>query len=313
MTLAMAYAEFGGPDVLAPIDVADASPSAGQLGVRIEAIGVNPIDAKLRSGLRSSSPLEKPRVPGTDAAGVVTAVGNGVEGFRVGDAVALRGVPGSYAEAVVVDATLATPRPSTVSAAEAAALGVPAGTAYQSLRSLAVGAGDTLLLHGGSGSVGQAAIQYAALWGARVIATASERRFDRVRALGATPVAYGPGLADRVREIAPDGVTVALDCAGTDEALDVSIELVGDRDRIATLVRGRDADARGIRAFSGGSPHPLDGRQLAWRAEAMPVTLALLAAGVFSIELGPSLPLREAAESHRLVEAGTDGKITLVP
>ena len=99
-------------------------------------------------------------------------------------------------------------------------------------------AGDTLLVHAGSGSVGQAAIQYAVLWGATVIATSSERRADRVRELGATPVAYGDGLADRVRAAAPQGVTVALDAAGTDEALETSLELVADRDP------HRDARAR---------------------------------------------------------------------
>jgi NADPH:quinone reductase-like Zn-dependent oxidoreductase len=134
-----------------------------------------------------------------------------------------------------------------------------------------------------------------------------------VRELGATPVGYGDGLADRVRAAAPQGVTVALDCAGTDEALDVSLELVADRSRIATIVRGADAAGLGIRAFSGGSPEPLTEQQVAWRAEAIPVVAALLAAGAFRVELGPELPLAEAAEAHRLVAAHTPGKITLLP
>ena len=154
-------------------------------------------------------------------------------------------------------------------------------------------------MHAGSGSVGQAAIQYAVLWGATVIATSSERRFDRVRELGAIPVAYGEGLADRVRAAAPQGVTVALDAAGTDEAIQASLELVEDRDRIVTLVRGRDAASFGIRAFSGGSPTPLTARELAWRREAIPVTIALMAAGRFSVELGPSFPLAEAPQRTR--------------
>jgi enoyl reductase len=200
-----------------------------------------------------------------------------------------------------------------VSAAEGAALGIPAGTAYQLLRSLGVGAGDTLLIHAGSGSVGQAAIQYAVLWGATVIATTSDRRAERVRSLGATAVAYGDGLTDRVREAAPEGVTVILDAAGTDEAIEASLELLQDRSRIATIVRGRDAAGWGIRAFSGGSPNPLSAQQLAWRAEAIPVTLALMAAGAFSVELGPSFSLADAAEAQRAVESGADGKVTLTP
>lgn len=144
--------------------------------------------------------------------------------------------------------------PDAVTAAEGAGIGIPAGTAYQALRSLGLVEGDVLLVHGGSGSVGQAAVQFAIAWGATVIATASPARHDQLRELGAVPVAYGDGLLDRVREAAPGGVTVALDCAGTDEAIEASLELVADRDRIATIVRGPDAASFGIRAFSGGSP-----------------------------------------------------------
>lgn len=313
MTTAIVYSEFGGPEVLHSIDIDAPAPGAGQLAIRVEAAGVNPIDAKLRSGARPSGPIDEPRRVGSDGAGVVTAVGEGVDGFRAGDAVVFSGARGAYATDVVIDAARVHSRPAHVSPAQGAALGIPIGTAYQALRSLAVGPDDTLLLHAGSGAVGQAAIQFAVLWGATVIATASGRRADAVRALGATPVEYGDGLAERVRALAPNGVTVALDAAGTDEALQTSIELVSDRTRIATLVRGRDAASLGIRAFSGGSPTPLTPQQLAWRDEAVPVALALLAAGRFDVELGPSLPLADAAEAHGLVERGADGKITLVP
>ncbi|GAA2006758.1 quinone oxidoreductase family protein [Microbacterium ulmi] len=313
MTHAIVYTEFGAPDVLHVLEVPAREPGDGEVAVRIEAVGVNPIDAKLRSGLRASPPLEGPRRVGGDGAGVVTAVGPDVDGFRPGDAVVVFGTSGAYASDLVVPLRSVQPRPLNVSAAEAAALGVPVGTAYQTLRSLGVGAGDALLVHGGSGAVGQAIIQFATLWGATVVATSSPRRFERVRSLGATPVAYGAGLVDRVREAAPQGVTVAIDVAGTDEALDASTELVADRTRIATLVRGKDAAGRGIRAFAGGAPFPLTPQQQAWRAEAIPVTLALLAADRFSVELGPSFPLANAAEAHRVVEAGVDGKVTLVP
>ena len=113
------------------------------------------------------------------------------------------------------------PLPDGVTAAEGAAIGIPAGTAYQSLRSLGVGEGDVLLVHGGSGSVGQAAVQFAVAWGATVIATASPARHEQLRELGAIPVAYGDGLIDRVREAGTAPVTVVLDCAGTDEAIQV--------------------------------------------------------------------------------------------
>lgn len=313
MSIAIAYTEFGGPEVLHTIEIPDPVPGTGEVAIRVEAAGVNPIDGKLRSGARVSAPITQPRRVGADGAGVITAVGADVDGLRVGDQVVFAGVTGAYATDVVASAAQTHPRPPQVSAAEGAALGIPVGTAYQTLRSLSVGAGDTLLVHAGSGAVGQALIQYAVLWGARVVATSSERRFDVVRALGATPVAYGDGLLDRVRAAAPDGVTVAIDAAGTDEALQVSFDLVADRERIVTLVRGKDAAALGIRAFQGGSPVPLTAQQQAWRAEAVPVTLALLASGRFQVEVGPSFPLADAAEAHRALEAGTDGKITLIP
>jgi enoyl reductase len=313
MAHAIVYTEFGGPEVLHSIDIPDPIPGEGEVAIHVEAAGINPIDAKLRAGLRASAPIDEPRRVGSDGAGFVTAVGEGVDGFRVGDDIVFFGASGAYASDVVVPAKQVHPRPPHVSAAEGAALGVPAGTAYQALRSIGVGPGDTLLVHAGSGAVGQLAIQFAVLWGATVIATSSEARFDRLRELGATPVAYGEGLVDRVRAAAPQGVTVILDAAGTDEALQSSIELLADRDRIATLVRGRDAASLGIRAFSGGSPQPLTAQQLQWRAEAIPVTLALLSAGRFSVEVGPTFALADAAEAHRALAEGTAGKIALVP
>src|SRR5690606_16221327 len=130
----------------------------------------------------------------------------------------------------------------------------------------------------------------------------------------AVPVAYGDGLADRVRAAAPDGVTVALDCAGTDEAIRTSLELVADRTRIATIVRGPDAAEFGIQAYSGGSPEPLTQQQLDWRREAVGVAINLIAAGDFQVELGPQLPLAEAARAHELIEQrASSGKIILVP
>ncbi len=313
MTTAIAYTEFGGPEVLHEISVPDPAADAGRLAIRVTAAGINPIDGKLRSGLRPSAAITEPRRVGGDGAGVVTAVGEGVDGFRVGDPVVFAGASGAYATDIAVPASHVFPRPPQVSAAEGAALGIPVGTAYQALRSLAVGSGDTVLVHAGSGAVGQALIQFAVLWGATVVATSSEGRFDRVRELGAIPVAYGEGLADRVREAAPQGVSVAIDAAGTDEALDTSLELVADRQRIATLVRGRDAAARGIRAFGGGSPEPLTAQQQVWRTEAVPVVLALIAAGRFTVELGPSFALADSADAHRALESGVAGKITLVP
>ncbi len=314
MARAIVYTEFGSPDVLHLIEIPDPIALDGEAVVRIEAAGANPIDAKLRSAKRPSPPITEPRAVGFDGAGVIESLGDDVDGFAVGDRVAIRDTLGTYASLLAVPVEKMVALPDAVTAAEGAGIGIPAGTAYQALRSLGLAEGDVLLVHGGSGSVGQAAVQFAVAWGATVIATASPARHDQLRELGATPVAYGDGLLERVREAAPDGVTVVLDCAGTDEAIDVSLELVADRDRIATIVRGPDAASFGIRAFSGGSPTPLSEQELAWRAEALGATVELLAAGDFVIELGPELPLAEAAQAHELMESGAaSGKIVLIP
>ena len=313
MGTAIAYTELGGPEVLTVIDIDVPAPGPGEVAVRVEAVGVNPLDLKLRAGLRPSPPITEPRRVGSDAAGVVTAVGDGVEGYRPGDAVIVTGAQGAYATDLVVPAAHVVRRPEGVSAAQGAALGIPVGTAYQTVRSLAIGPDDTVLVHAASGSVGQAVVQFARLYGATVLGTTSDRRTDRVAALGATTLPYGPDVVSRVRELAPQGVTVAIDLVGTDEALAQSIELVSDKTRIATLVRGADAAGLGIRAFSGGSPEPLTDQQKAWRGEAIPIAAALIAHGDFSVELGPQLPLADAAEAHRLVDAGADGKVVLLP
>ncbi|MBN9224074.1 MULTISPECIES: NADP-dependent oxidoreductase [unclassified Microbacterium] len=313
MATAIVYTELGGPEVLTVTDIEAPMPGPGEVAVHVEAAGVNPIDHKLRSGTRPSAPVAAPRHIGADAAGTVTALGEGTEGFRVGDPVVVFNAEGTYASDLVVDARHVTPRPAVVSAAEGAALGIPVSTAYQTVRSLAVGPRDVLLVHAGSGSVGQAVIQFAVLAGATVLATTSDRRAERVRSLGATPLPYGPDVVARVGELAPAGVTVAIDLIGTDEALQQSLALVADRSRIATLVRGADAAGLGIRAFRGGSPTPLTAAEERWRAEAIPLALALMTVGRFSVEVGVSLPLADAAEAHRLVEAGVDGKVVLIP
>ncbi|WP_203137878.1 quinone oxidoreductase family protein [Microbacterium sp. JZ31] len=313
MAKAIQYTEFGGPEVLTLNEIPDPVPGPGEVAIRIEAAGVNPIDAKLRQGLRASDPLTAPRGTGSDGAGHVTAVGPDVEGFRVGDPVVFTGKLGAYATDLAVPADKVFARPAGVTAAVGAAIGVPVSTAYQALRSLGVRGDDTLLIHGASGAVGQAAVQLAVLAGARVLGTSSDARADRVADLGGEPLRYGEGLGDRVRAAAPEGVTVILDCAGTDEALDTSLELLADRDRIATIVRGADAVGLGIRGFSGGSPHPLTPTQLAWRHEAIPVVLALLAAGRFSVELGERYPLDRAGDAQRANREGAPGKLLIVP
>ena len=304
----------GDPSTLHEASVPVPSPVLSELLVRVVAAGVNPIDAKLRSGLRPSPPIDTPRGTGTDAGGVVSAVGDGVADWQLGDEVIVAGARGSYATHTVVATSGLTRKPGALSWAQAAGIGIPAATAYQALRSLGVEQGTTLLVHAASGAVGQAALQFAREVGATVIGTASPANHDRIRQLGATPVAYGPGLADRVRAIAPEGVDVVLDGAGTDEAIEASLELVADPQRIGTIVRGADAPGWGIRAWGGGSAVPLTPEEKAWRAEGVQRAADLAAAGRYDVEIARTLPLDQAAEAQRLIERGRlRGKIVLLP
>lgn len=307
------YSQTGGPEVLEVTEGPEPEAGPGQVLVAIRAAGVNPIDGKLRQGIRASAPITEPRPVGFDGAGVVAGVGEGVTEFSVGEEVVVQSTAGTYATHVVARAENLVAKPAGVSFETAAALGIPVATAYQALASLDVGAGDRLLIHGGSGAVGQAAIQFARARGAEVVATASAANHDRLRELGAVPVTYGPGLVDRLREASPQGYTVSLDAAGTAEALDASLALV-PRERIGTIVQGAQYHDLGLQAWSGGSPEPLTDEQNALRAEAVAAVLPLIESGEFSVEIGRVLPLDQAADAARLNEqGGVRGKIVLVP
>jgi len=314
MPHAIEYDRFGGPEVLELREIPYATPGPDEVVVDIRAAGVNPIDWKLRARIRPSGEITAPRRVGADGAGVISAVGSAVEGWSVGDEVIVSNANGTYATELAVPTRKLARKPAALSFEAAAAIPTPVGTAHQALESLAVGEGDVLLLHGGSGAVGQAVIQLARRRGATVIATASERNHAHLRELGAVPVTYGEGLAERVQAAAPNGVSVALDAVGTDEAISVSKALVADHDRVGTLVQGGRAAELGIRAWSGGNPVPLTEQEQAWRAEAVPLAADLAARGEFVLEVAHRYPLAEAAEAHRQSQTGhVRGKIVLIP
>lgn len=308
------YTEHGGPEVLTPVDGPVPEAPAGGVVVEVRAAGVNPVDSKIRSGRRGTRDFSTPQGVGADAAGVVVALGDGVVGVQVGDEVVVHGASGAYATHLVATPSQLVPKPAAVGFEEAAALGIPAGTAYQVLRSLGLRAGETLLLHAGAGGVGQAAIQFARAWGAQVVATASPGNHERLRELGAVPVAYGPGLVGRLRDAAPHGYDVALDAAGTDEAVEACLELVADRGRIATIVRMTDAADLGIRTWSSAMPETMGPEEVRLRAEGVAEAARLAAEGRFQVEVSSRYPLAEAADAQRESEAGhVRGKIVLIP
>ncbi|WBC17292.1 NADP-dependent oxidoreductase [Micromonospora sp. WMMA1998] len=275
--------------------------------VRVRAAGVNPVDWKVREGhLAGAFPSHFPLVPGWDAAGVVEAVGPAVAGFAVGDEVIgyVRRDDvqhGTYAELVPAPERCLADKPVRASWPEAAGLPLAGLTAYQALQLARTGAGDTVLVHGASGGVGHLAVQVARALGAdRVIGTASEANHDFVRSLGAEPVVYGDGLRNRVRAVAPDGVDVVLDLFGGD-ALDVSAELITRPARMMST-----ADPEHVTRLGGTylfvKPSAAD----------LAVLAGLVDAGRLTVHVARTLPLAEAAEAHRLVEAGhVRGKVVL--
>ena len=191
----------------------------------------------------------------TNATGVVSAVGPDAAGpagpVAIGDEVIAYRVSGAYATELVAPAAALVPRPPALDWAQAACLMVTGVTAWHLLAATDVHEGDTVLIHGGSGGVGLMALQLAARRGATPVVTASPSKHGFLRDLGALPVAYGPGLAGRVRAEVPGGVDAALDLIGTDEALDVSLKLVADRARIATIAGFARGFQEGIKVLGG--------------------------------------------------------------
>jgi NADPH:quinone reductase-like Zn-dependent oxidoreductase len=284
---AAAFTEPGPPDVLRLLELPTPAAGPGEVRVRVKAAGVQPYDAALRAGWTPPylSADQWPRVPGNEFAGV-TDDGREVLGFSTLNA---------YAEYVVVPADQVTAKPAAMPWEVAGGFTAGAQTAHIALEELRVGPGDTLLVHGAAGAVGTVAVQLAGLAGATVIGTASGANQDYLRSLGAIPVVYGDGLADRVRDFEP---TVVLDCAG---AVDVSLELVRDRDRILTLVEHDRAATDGIRV----TPPSRSGTRLAGLAD-------LYAQGRLSVHVRRTYPLEHAADAHREIETGHGrGKLVL--
>jgi NADPH:quinone reductase len=307
-------AGYGGPEVLSVAEEPVPEPGPGEARIEVRAAGVNPADVKSYSGAFGTDPARLPIRLGAEAAGVISAVGPGAEGpagpVNVGDEVIAYRALGAYATELVVPGGAIVPKPATLNWAQAAGLMATGVTAWHLLTATSVSAGDTVLVHGGSGGVGLMAVQLAVIRGAKVVATASPARHGLLTELGAAPVAYGPGLAERVTTAAPDGIDVALDLVGTDEAWDVSLGLVADRARVATIVAFGMGLQAGIKVL-GGAPGADPGTEIRERAR---LDLARLAGeGKLRVIVSQSFPLAEAAAAHRAIRGGhTTGKIALI-
>lgn len=314
MSQVVVAAGYGGPEQLEVREVVVPQPNPGQVTIEVRAAGINPIDHKLYSGAMGSDASRLPLPQGLEVAGVVIAVGADAEGpsgpIAVGDEVVAYPVSGGYAESLNVPASSVFTKPPGLSWPQAAGMSLTGVTAFHLVEATGVRAGDIVLVHGVAGGVGLAAAQLARGRGATVVGTAAEHRHETLRGYGVVPLTYGEGLADRVRAAAPGGVTVALDTIGTDEAVDVSLELVADRDRIASVA----AFARAGDGFLllGNGPGADPGTEL--RSAARLVIADLAGKGELDVVVARTFPLVEVAEAHRLVAGGhAGGKVVLEP
>jgi NADPH:quinone reductase len=311
MTRARAWvaADFGGPEVLRCIDVDVADPGPGEVTIGVRACGMNPADAKHIAPGQDRALLPLPI--GYEVAGVVTALGPGTTlasgGGAVGDEVVAQ-VSGGYTTGITVAASEVFAKPATLGFPGAANLLLVGTTAADLLHTSRAREGETVLLHGAAGSVGVSVLQQARRLGVRVVGTAGPASFDLVRRFGGTPVEYGPGLLDRVREAAPEGIAAALDTVGSAEAGDVSLALVGDRQRVVTIAAAPRARADGY-VFIGAS-NPESGP---FRAAARGRILRLAADGDLVVPMARTFPFEEApAALAMLTSPHPPGKIALM-
>jgi len=305
MSRAVQFSEYGGTEVLRIVDVAPPTAGPGQVRLAVRAAGVNPIDWKILAGyMREATPVTLPAGLGRDVAGVVDQVGEGVTEYAVGDEVLGTALTPSYAEFALADPAALVAKPPTVRWPVAGTLAASGNVAWAAINRLKVAEGETLLVHAAAGGVGTFAAQLAVARGARVIGTASERNHEQLRSLGAIPVSYGEGLAERVRAISPQGVDAVLDASGRGE-IPVSIDLAGGPARVLTLVAFDAADT-GVQIYQGE-------REQAG-TQGLQEIVGLIAQDRMRVPIWRTYALEQAAAALDVSRSGhLGGKIVLLP
>ena len=296
---AVQFSEYGGPEVVRVVEVDEPHAGPGQVRIAVRAAGVNPSDWKRRDGqYRDFEEVTFPSGFGVEASGVVDEIGIGVSNVSVRDAVFGFG-ENTMAQYAVL--THWVRKPDDLSFEVAGGLPVIVDTATRALDEVGVKSGQTLLVSGAAGGIGSAVIQFARHRGITVIGTASAQKHDYLRDLGAIPTTYGPGLAKRVRELAPEGVDAALDLAGSGVIPEL-IQIVGDPSRVLS-VTDFAAEEYGAK-FSHGPPK---------NPELVFADVARLCSeGLFRLRVEQTFPLEQTAEAQEVSAKGhVTGKLII--
>ncbi len=306
MPQAVRFDEYGGIDVLYVAEVDRPTPAPGQVLVRVKVAGVNPGEAAIREGAFDSVwPATFPSGQGSDFAGVIEELGDGVGGFSVGDEViGFVNTRSSQAEFVLVEAGDLIPRPDNVPREAGGALFVAGTTAYAAVRAVSVGEGDTVVVSGAAGGVGSLVVQLAKNAGAAVIGLAGEANHGWLAEHGVVPVSYGEGQADRIREASGGEVEAFIDTFGSGY-VELALELGVRPDRINTIIDFAAVEKYGVKA---------EASRDAASADVLAELAGMIPEGALEVPIAGVYPLAEVREAYRELERRhTRGKIVLEP
>ena len=302
---AVRFGEYGGIEVLKLVEVPRPVPGAGQVLVQVKAAGINPGEAKIRAGLLHARwPSTFPSGEGSDLAGIVAETGPGVSSFSAGDEViGYTDNRSSQADYVLVEAQNLTAKPAGVPWEVAGALFVVGATAWAAVRAVSLTEGDTVVVSGATGGVGSLAVQLARRAGATVIGLASEPNFQWLAGHGVIPVAYGDGVADRIRQAASKA-DAFIDTFGADY-VQLALELGVEPSRIDTIANFEAVARYGVKA---------EGNAVGASASVLAELAGLIAAGELELPITATFPLDRVQDAYRRLEEGHIlGKIVLLP
>lgn len=306
MPRAVRFNEYGGIDVLHLVEVDRPVPRSGQVLVEVKAAAINPGEAAIRAGaFKDQWPTTFPSGQGSDLAGIVTELGDGVRGFAVGDEViGFTDNRASHAELVPVEADNLVRRPANVPWEVAGSLYVAGTTAFAAVRAVAPKPGDTVVVSGAAGGVGSIAGQLARNAGATVIGLASVANHEWLTKHGVISIAYGEGVANRITDAAAGKVSAFIDTFGADY-VELALELGVPADRINTIINFAAAERYGVKT---------EGNQAAGSSEVLGELARLVADGRLEVPIAKVYPLAKVRDAYaELEQRHTRGKIVLTP